>query len=638
MDNKNNFKPYIPAEKVTPEITVTSIVMGIILAVVFGAANAYLGLRVGMTVSASIPAAVIAMGVIRIIMRRNSILESNVVQTIGSAGESLAAGAIFTLPALFLWAAEGKMDKPDLVEITLIALIGGLLGVFFMIPLRNALIVKEHGTLPYPEGTACAEVLLAGEKGGANAGTVFAGMGFAALFKFIIDGLKLVSGEISFRVKGFAGEIGTQIYPAVMSVGYICGARISSYMFAGGIVSWLVLIPMIVLFGSELILYPGTAPIGEIFAESGASGIWSTYIRYIGAGALAAGGIISLVKSLPLIVKTFTGAMKSMKGAGASSTERTARDINLKIVIVAILVLTVLIWLIPAIPVSLLGAFIIVIFGFFFATVSSRMVGLVGSSNNPVSGMAIATLLIATLILKVTGADGVDGMCSAIAIGSIICIVSAIAGDTSQDLKTGYILGATPKKQQTGEVVGVVASALAIGGTLYLLDSAWGFGSDELGAPQATLMKLIVEGVMGGDLPWVLVFIGVFIAVAVELIGIPVLPFAIGVYLPVQLNACIMVGGLIRLALDKIKGKKAEHKDEIVNDGILFCSGMIAGEGLVGILLALLAVFGVDKALNLSEKLGIPATVSDLGGLLLFALIVLTILKFTVWKKRDKKV
>ncbi len=638
MDNKNNFKPYIPAEKVTPEITVTSIVMGIILAVVFGAANAYLGLRVGMTVSASIPAAVIAMGVIRIIMRRNSILESNVVQTIGSAGESLAAGAIFTLPALFLWAAEGKMDKPDLVEITLIALIGGLLGVFFMIPLRNALIVKEHGTLPYPEGTACAEVLLAGEKGGSNASTVFAGMGFAALFKFIIDGLKLVSGEISFRVKGFAGEIGTQIYPAVMSVGYICGARIASFMFAGGIVSWLVLIPMIVLFGSELTLYPGTAPIGELFAEGGASAIWSTYIRYIGAGALAAGGIISLCKSLPLIIKTFTGAVKSMKGAGATSTERTTRDINLKIVIVAILILTVLIWLIPAIPVSLLGAFIIVIFGFFFATVSSRMVGLVGSSNNPVSGMAIATLLISTLILKVTGADGVDGMCSAIAIGSIICIVSAIAGDTSQDLKTGYILGATPRKQQTGEIIGVVASALAIGGTLYLLDSAWGFGSDELGAPQATLMKLIVEGVMGGDLPWVLVFIGVFIAVAVELIGIPVLPFAIGVYLPVQLNACIMVGGLIRLALDKIKGKKAEHKEEIVNDGILFCSGMIAGEGLVGIVLALLAVFGVDKALNLSEKLGIPATVSDLGGLLLFALIILTVLKFTVWKKRDKKV
>ena len=632
MDNKNEFKPYIPAEKVTAEITVTSIVMGIILAVVFGAANAYLGLRVGMTVSASIPAAVIAMGVIRIIMKRNSILESNVVQTIGSAGESLAAGAIFTLPALFLWAAEGKMEKPDLVEITLIALIGGLLGVLFMIPLRNALIVKEHGVLPYPEGTACAEVLLAGEKGGSSASTVFAGMGFAALFKFIIDGLKVVSGEISFKVKSFSGEIGTQIYPAVMSVGYICGARISSYMFAGGILSWLVLIPILVFSGGS-----DASPVAAAFAEGGASAVWSSYIRYIGAGALAAGGIISLVKSLPTIVKTFTGAMKSMKGTGSTSNERTAQDINLKIVIVGIIVLTLLIWIIPAIPVSLLGAFIIVVFGFFFATVSSRMVGLVGSSNNPVSGMAIATLLIATLILKFTGANGVSGMASAIAIGSIICIVSAIAGDTSQDLKTGYILGATPKKQQTGELIGVVASALAIGGTLYLLDSAWGFGSDELGAPQATLMKLIVEGVMGGELPWTLVFIGVFIAIAVEVVGIPVLPFAIGVYLPVHLNACIMVGGLLRLAMDKIKGKKAAHKDEIVNDGILFCSGMIAGEGLVGIVLALLAVFGVDKMLNLSERFGIPQTVSDLGGLLLFALIVLTVLKFTYFKKREKK-
>ena len=615
MDNKNELKPYVPAEKVTPEITVTSIVMGIILAVVFGAANAYLGLRVGMTVSASIPAAVIAMGVIRIVMRRNSILESNVVQTIGSAGESLAAGAIFTLPALFLWAAEGKMEKPDLVEITLIALIGGLLGVFFMIPLRNALIVKEHGVLPYPEGTACAEVLLAGEKGGSSASTVFAGMGFAAFFKFIIDGLKLVSGEISFRVKGYAGEIGTQIYPAVMSVGYICGARISSYMFAGGIVSWLVLIPMIVLFGSELTLYPGTAPIGELFAEGGAGAIWSTYIRYIGAGALAAGGIISLVKSLPLIVKTFTGALKSMKGAGATSTERTARDINLKIVIIAILVLTLLIWLIPAIPVSLLGAFIIVIFGFFFATVSSRMVGLVGSSNNPVSGMAIATLLIATLILKVTGADGVDGMCSAIAIGSIICIVSAIAGDTSQDLKTGYILGATPRKQQIGEIIGCVASAIAIGGVLVLLNSAWGFGTRELAAPQATLMKMIVEGVMQGNLPWPLIFIGIFIAVAIEIMGLPVLPIAIGLYLPLELSSTIMIGGVIRWITDK-RAKKSEKENE-TGGGILFSSGMIAGEGIVGILLAILAVTGIADKLDVSSFLNLGM----IGGVVVLVLM-----------------
>ena len=633
MENKNEFKPYIPAEKVTPELTLTSIIMGVILAVVFGAANAYLGLRVGMTVSASIPAAVIAMGVIRILLRRNSILESNMVQTIGSAGESLAAGAIFTLPTLFIWAAEGKAENPSLLEITLIALIGGLLGVFFMIPLRNALIVKEHNVLPYPEGTACAEVLLAGEEGGANASTVFAGMGFAALFKFIIDGLKVVSGEVSGRVKGFAGEIGTQIYPAVMSVGYICGARIASFMFAGGVLAWLVIIPLIVLFGENSVLYPSVdATIGEIYAQSGAGGIWGSYIRYIGAGALAAGGIISLVKSLPLIVKTFGGAMKSISGAKAG-TLRTDKDISMKVVLIVIAVLALLIWLIPAIPVNPIGAVLIVVFGFFFATVSSRMVGLVGSSNNPVSGMAIATLLISTLILKFTGMTGIKGMCSAIAIGSIICIVSAIAGDTSQDLKPGFLLGATPKKQQIGECFGVVASALAIGGTLYLLNSAWGFGSDELAAPQATLMKLITEGVMGGDLPWALVFTGVFIAVVVEIIGIPVLPFAIGVYLPVQLNACIMVGGLVRLFFDKMKKEKAE-KDRIVNDGILFCSGMIAGEGLVGIALALLAVFGLGEVIDLSKY--VPATASNIGGLVLFAIIILTLMKFTVWKKRAK--
>lgn len=637
MNNQNEFKPYIPAEKVTPELTVTSIVMGILLAVIFGAANAYLGLRVGMTVSASIPAAVISMGVIRILLRKNSILESNVVQTTGSAGESLAAGAIFTLPALFLWAAEGKMDKPGILEITLIALLGGLLGVFFMVPLRNALIVKEHGILPYPEGTACAEVLLAGEKGGANASTVFAGMGFAAIFKFIIDGLKLVSGEISVHtaklISGFKGAIGTQIYPAVMSVGYICGPRISSYMFAGGVLSWLVLIPMICLFGENLVLAPATETIGALYESGGASAIWGTYIRYIGAGALAAGGIISLIKSLPLIVKTFAGAMKSVTGTKQVGTDRTSQDMNMTVVIGAIVILTLLVWLVPAIPVSLLGAVIVVVFGFFFATVSSRMVGLVGSSNNPVSGMAIATLLFATLILKLTGTTGVAGMASAIAIGSIICIVSAIAGDTSQDLKTGYLLGATPKKQQVGEIIGVVAAALAIGATLYLLDSAWGFGSEELAAPQATLMKMIIEGVMEGNLPWALVFIGVFIAVVAEVVGIPVLPFAIGVYLPVQLNACIMVGGLVRLALDKLK-RKEEEKKTILNDGILFCSGMIAGEGLVGIVLALLAVFGVDKVLDLSGKLGISPLVSDIGGIVLFAIIILTTLKFSLWKKR----
>ena len=634
MENKNEFKPYIPAEKITPELTATSVVIGILLAVIFGAANAYLGLRVGMTVSASIPAAVISMGVIRIIMKKNSVLESNIVQTGGSAGESVAAGAIFTLPALFLWASEGVMDKPSIAEITTIALLGGLLGVFFMVPLRNALIVKEHGVLPYPEGQACAEVLLAGEEGGANATTVFAGMGIAGVFKFIIDGLKLVPSEVSLRFKGFAGEIGTQIYPAVLSVGYICGPKISSYMFAGGIVSWMVFIPLIVLFGADTILYPGTESIADIYATSGASGIWSSYIRYIGAGALAAGGIISLVKSLPLIVTTFKDSMKSIKnGVGTTSTLRTEQDINMKLILVAILVLVVLIWLLPVIPVSFLGALIVVIFGFFFATVSSRMVGLVGSSNNPVSGMAIATLLIATLILKMTGSIGSAGMQGAIAIGSIICIVAALAGDTSQDLKTGYLLGATPKKQQYAEIVGVVASAIAIGGVLYLLDLAWGFGSEELGAPQATLMKMIVEGVMDGNLPWGLVLVGVCLTVVVEILGLPVLPFAIGVYLPVQLNACIMIGGLIRLFFDKMKRK---DKEEVVTDGILYCSGMIAGEGLVGIILAIFAVAGMDGVINLSGLVALPSPIPELLSLLVFALMILCLLKFTIWKKRNK--
>jgi len=634
MENKKEFKPYIPAEKVTPEFTVTAVIMGVILAVVFGAANAYLGLRVGMTVSASIPAAVIAMGVIRVIMRRNSVLESNIVQTIGSAGESLAAGAIFTMPALFLWAKEGIMDKPSMIEMISIALIGGLLGVLFMVPLRNALIVREHGTLPYPEGAACAEVLLAGEQGGANASTVFAGMGLAAVFKFITSGLKAIPESIAVKVKGYPGEFGSDVSPAVMSVGYICGPRISSYMFAGGVLSWLVLIPLIVIFGGDSTLFGNSATVNEIFADGGASGIWGSYIRYVGAGALAAGGIISLIKSLPLIIRTFRDAFKGIGMVGGK--ERTAQDISMKLILIAVGILTVVTWLVPAVPVSLLGAAIVVIFGFFFATVSSRMVGIVGSSNNPVSGMAIATLLIATLILNLTSATGTPAaeiMRSAIAIGSIICIIAAISGDTSQDLKTGYLLGATPKKQQYGEIIGVVASALAIGGTLVLLDSAWGFGSNEIAAPQATLMKTIVEGVTNGNLPWALVFIGVFIALVVEFIGIPVLPFAIGVYLPVSLNACIMIGGLIRLFVDKLR-RSNEEKQAITNDGILFCSGMIAGEGLVGILLAFLAVFGVSEAIDLSGKIGYTETASLIAGIAFLAIIVISVLLFSVFKKR----
>lgn len=632
MNNEKEFKPFIPANKVVPEFTILSIILGALLAVLFGGANAYLGLRVGMTVSASIPAAVISMGIIRVILRRDSILENNMVQTIGSAGESVAAGAIFTLPALFMWAAESNTAMPSLFEIALIALCGGVLGVLFMVPLRSALIVKEHGVLPYPEGTACAEVLLAGEQGGAKASTVFAGLGIAAAYKFIADGFKVFPSEVSYEFKGFKGAgVGMDVLPALAGVGYICGPKIASYMLAGGSVAWFAIMPLIALFGGDAVLAPGTDPISSL----GAMGIWSNYIRYIGAGAVLAGGLISLVKSLPLIVRTFRDAMKSY-GGKTKGIERTAVDLPMNLIILLIGVIAIVMWLVPIIPVNVVGAIIIIIFGFFFATVSSRMVGLVGSSNNPVSGMAIATLLIATVILKATGNIGLPGMISAIVIGSIICIIAAIAGDTSQDLKTGYILGATPAKQQVGELIGVVVSAVAIGGVLYLLNAAWGYGSTELPAPQATLMKLVVEGVMGSTLPWTLVLSGVGIAVVVEILQIPVLPFAVGLYLPIHLSTPIMVGGLIKLWVEKKKHKSEEIKRETLENGVLYSSGLIAGEGLVGILLAVFAIITIKgktigEWINFSEYVNI----GSIGALVVFALLVATIFYFL--KPRAKK-
>lgn len=634
MENDNReFKPFIPADKVVPELTVTSIIIGALLAVLFGGANAYLGLRVGMTVSASIPAAVISMGIIRVLLRRDSILENNMVQTIGSAGESLAAGAIFTMPALFMWAAESGSADPSLLEISLIALCGGILGVLFMIPLRSALIVQEHGKLPYPEGQACAEVLLAGEEGGAKASTVFAGLGIAALYKFIADGLKLFPSEVDFEIKGYKGSgIGMDVLPALAGVGYICGPKVSSYLLAGGTVGWFVLMPLIMLFGGSTVLYPASIPVSEM----GPWDLWGSFIRYIGAGAVAAGGILSLIKSLPMIVRTFKQAM-AVYGKKAGESNRLNKDLSMNLVMLIVGIIAIAMWLLPAIPVNLVGAVIIIVFGFFFATVSSRMVGIVGSSNNPVSGMAIATLLIATMLLKATGNIGMPGMIAAITIGSIICIIAAIAGDTSQDLKTGFIVGSTPSKQQTGELIGAVVSAIAIGGVLYLLSTAWGYGSAELPAPQATLMKMVVEGVMGGNLPWALIFCGAFIAIVVEILQIPVLPFAVGLYLPIHLSTPIMVGGLIRLYYDKKKMDSETEKKNMVENGVLYSSGMIAGEGLVGILLAVFAIIPHKTAGTLGDFLGscLGVNLGNWGGLLFFALLCGTII-FFIHKKPKK--
>lgn len=638
MKEEKEFKPYVPADKVLPELTVTAIIIGVILAVIFGGANAYLGLRVGMTVSASIPAAVISMGIIRVILKRDSILENNMVQTIGSAGESVAAGAIFTLPALFMWAAESGDKAPSLVEIALIALVGGVLGILFMIPLRHALIVQEHGVLPYPEGKACAEVLVAGEEGGAKASTVFSGLGVAAVYKFIADGLKIFPSETDVSFNAYKGSgIGVDVLPALLGVGYICGPEVSSYLLAGGTVAWFVLMPLIVLLGSSKVLFPATVSIEELFADGGTWAIWSNYIRYIGAGAVAAGGIMSLIKNLPMIFSTFREALKDY-GKKANANDRLSSDLPMNIILIAVGVIAIVMWLIPAIPVSLLGAIIIIIFGFFFATVSSRMVGLVGSSNNPVSGMAIATLLISTMILKATGTIGMPGMVAAIAIGSIICIIAAIAGDTSQDLKTGYIVGATPKKQQIGELVGVAASAIAIGGVLYLLSAAWGYGSAELPAPQATLMKMVVEGVMGGNLPWTLVFVGVFIAIVVEILRIPVLPFAVGLYLPIHLSTPMMIGGLVKWYFSHKKTDDEKAKKEGIERGVLYSSGLIAGEGVVGILLAVFAIIKVSPEKSLGDAINLSGVLDlgNIGGNAAFLILTALLCMVIIGKKKAK--
>ncbi|HZK72252.1 MAG TPA: oligopeptide transporter, OPT family [Clostridia bacterium] len=625
ISKEQEFKPYISAESILPEFTLTALILGILLSVIFGAANAYLGLKVGMTISASIPAAVISMGIIRGLLKKDSILENNMVQTIGSAGESVAAGAIFTLPAMFIWMEEWNEGAPSLITISAIAIAGGILGVLFMVPLRKALIVKEHGTLPYPEGTACAEVLLAGEEGGEKAKITFIGLGVGAVYKFITGGFKLFPSEIETVIPGFKGAaIGADVLPALLGVGFIIGPKIAGYMLGGAVVGWFALIPLITNIGSmgEIILYPATVPISEL----GYWGIWDNYIRYVGAGAVAFGGVFSLIKSLPLIVGTFRDAMKNY--SNSKGIIRTDRDMSMKVVILGILAVILAMMMSPAIPVGFVGAILIAIFGFFFATVSSRVVGLVGSSSNPVSGMTIATLIVTAIVFKATGNDGHAGMIATLSVGAVICIIAAVAGDTSQDLKTGFLVGATPRHQQYGELIGALAAALAIGGVLVLLSNAWGFGSAELPAPQATLMRLVIEGVMGGNLPWNLVFAGVGIGIGLELLGLPVLPIAIGLYLPIHLSTPIMVGGLIRGILNKKLDKVTDGVKSIkekIDCGILYSSGLIAGEGLVGILLAVFAVAGVE--LNLGFDLG------QIGALAFFGLLVLSLLKYSLFKK-----
>lgn len=604
----NDYPPYVPASVADmPEFTFKSVLVGIAIGIVFGAANAYLGLKVGLTVSASIPAAVMGVAAFKL-FGKGSILEANIVQTVGSAGESVAAGVIFTIPALFMWGVS-----VDQLQICILALLGGLLGVLFMIPLRRYLIVKEHGKLPYPEGTACAEVLVAGESGGSKSNLLFAGLGIGALYQVLVHDrlFKLWNKVPSMHIPGYKGaEIAGDLTPELLGIGYIIGPRISAVMLSGGVLGWLVLIPLIKLFGQGLTMpvYPETV---HLISQMSPGMIWSRYIRYIGAGAVAFAGIFTLIKSLPTIFESFklglSGLMNSEgsrsqskgkksdnKSKAKSEVKRTNRDISMKVVLMSVAALCIIMALLPKtlVPVGITGAILVAVFSFFFVTVSSRIVGLIGSSSNPVSGMTIATLLVTCLIFigfgMATPENAEITKVTVLIIGSIVCIAACIAGDTSQDLKTGFLIGSTPSKQQLGEIIGVITAALVMGAVIFLLNSSYGFGeaAGQLKAPQATLMKLIVEGVLKGNLPWTLVITGMFIAFFIEILGLPTLALAVGLYLPLELSTPIMAGGLIRLGIEKWNKKDKEKLQEKRERGILFSSGLIAGAALAGVVIA----------------------------------------------------
>jgi putative OPT family oligopeptide transporter len=598
-DPSKGFQPYVPASQSPAEFTAKAIVLGVLFGLLFGASTVYLGLRAGLTVSASIPIAVLAISVLKR-LGGSTILENNIVQTIGSAGESVAGGVVFTIPALIFLLPDGPKYF-SYTQITMLAFAGGILGVLMMVPLRRALIVKEHGVLPYPEGTACAEVLVAGERGGQLATLVFSGLGIGALWKSLSWTFNIFRQEIGHslaRTSQFPNAtLNVDISPEYMGVGYVIGPRIAGTMFAGGVLSWLVLLPLLSLLGAAIPTpFP---PIHPNFANNPATGmpflisemspgqIWSAYIRYIGAGAVLAAGLITLTRTLPTIISSAREGLKGF-GAGAEGAQlRTERDVPITVVLVGSLLLAIFLAVTPGLPTqgNVLVSILIIFFGFFFATVSSRITGLIGSSSNPISGMTIATLIITCMIFVALGWTGDAYGPVALSVGAIVCIAAANAGNTSQDLKTGYIVGATPKYQQMGLAIGVVTSAFIIGMTVLYMHQVFGIGSADVPAPQATLMATLIKGLLSQNLPWGLVLVGVFIAVTLELCGIHSLSFAVGAYLPIATTAPIFFGGLVRWWVERKTGEKS---DSDLSAGTLFSSGLIAGGSLAGILYAVL--------------------------------------------------
>jgi putative OPT family oligopeptide transporter len=627
------FQPYVPASKSVAEFTGKAIVLGALFGLIFGASTVYLGLRAGLTVSASIPIAVLAISVLKR-LGGSTILENNIVQTIGSAGESLAAGVVFTIPALIFLVPFGPAYF-NYFQITMLAIAGGTLGVLMMVPLRRALIVKEHGVLPYPEGTACADVLVAGERGGALAKTVFMGLGIGAAWKSLSWIFQLFQTAVGYSIPRAGlfpnATLNVDISPEYMGVGYVIGPRIAGVMFAGGVLSWLVLLPLLSILGNYMTVpLPPVPASGLRIDQMSAGQLWSAYIRYTGAGAVLAAGLITLARTIPTIVASFSESVRefSAGGAGADSRARTDRDLPLTVVLVGSLGLALFLALAPRMPLqyNFLAAVLIVIFGFFFVTVSSRITGLIGSSSNPISGMTIATLILTCTIFVAVGWVGDPYAPVALAVGAVVCIAAAIAGATSQDLKTGFLVGATPVSQQLGLVIGVLSSAFVIGMTTLYLHKVMTIGSASLAAPQATLMSTIIKGLLSQNLPWGFVLVGVFISITLELCGIRSLSFAVGSYLPIATTAPIFVGGLVRWWVERKTGVTEESE---ISSGTLFSSGLIAGGSLAGILYAVLFGLGYVAAADDAETHGLIPALHDgtigivAAGLLFFALAVI---------------
>lgn len=577
-----SFTPHVPSSKRMREFSLRAIVLGCLLSLIFGIGNAYLGLKIGTTVSASIPAAVLSMALLRTFFKRPTILENNLVQTVASVGEGLAAGVVFTAPALFILG-----DPPSIFRMFLLSALGGILGILWMIPMRRYLIVEEHGVLPYPEGVACAAILKSGEAGESKAYLAITGIVVGSLYKICSSGIRLWNEVPTWKIPNpFRSELSFDCTPALLGVGYIIGPRISSLLFVGGVLGWWVIIPLIAKFATGTgAIFPATVPVSQMSAED----IWGNYVRYIGAGAVGIGGLVSLVKIFPLIIKTFKMGITELFDRGSTRTQmkRTEHDISLKWLILGSIAILLFLWLSPNLHLNFLTVLLLIILGFFFVAVTSITVGLVGSTSNPVSGMTLTTLLITCLIFVSIGWTERGYLLAALTMAVVANVAIALAGTTSQDLKTGFILGATPKFQQVGEIIGMLLPALTIGGVLYLLNKTYTFGSAQMPAPQGTLMAMIAKGVISGDIPYLLVFIGVILGLIVELLHLPVLPFAIGLYLPLSLSTGIMVGGVFSWWIRKTQ------EESVVNRGVLISSGLIAGDACTGVIIALLTVVGV---------------------------------------------